>query len=112
MITLGEGMSVASDEPGDARYDITVEGAEFGIYSSMRIRLDNTTFSRPLQVFVAPGCELIIEVQPGTELPEVIQNTSDVRTIRSYVEKIVFPEAQYVLPNTDSVVIREIDWNS
>ena len=112
VINLGEGMTASSSEPGDVKYDITIEGAEFGIYSSMRIRLDNTTFSRPLKVFVAPGCELIIEVQPGTELPEVIQNTSESRTIRSYVEKVAFPEASYNVFNQGTVVVREVDWNS
>lgn len=111
-ITLGDGMTVASGEPDDALYDLVIDGAEFGSYSSMRIRLDGTTFSRPLNVYVAPGCELIIEVQPGTELPEVIQNTAAVKTITSYVEKVAFPEAAYELPNLGSVIIREVDWNS
>ena len=112
VIQLGEGMTLASGEPEDAHYDITIDGAEFGSYSSMRIRLDNTTFSRPLNVYVAPGCELIIEVQPGTELPQVIQNTANVKTITSYVEKKAFPEAGYELPNLGSVIVREVDWNS
>ena len=75
-------------------------------------RLDGTTFSRPLNVYVAPGCELIIEVQPRTELPEVIQDTSAVKTIASYVERKAFPEAGYELPNLGTVVVREVDWNS
>ena len=111
-IQLGDGMTLASGEPGDPKYDLVIEGAEFGSYSSMRIRLDNTTFSRPLNVYVAPGCELIIEVQPGTELPEVIQNTAAIKSIRSYVEKKAFPEAVYELPNLGTVVVRVVDWNS
>ncbi|MGM9615116.1 MAG: hypothetical protein ACI3W7_06305 [Oscillospiraceae bacterium] len=111
-IILGDGMTLASGEPDDTLCDISIEGAEFGSYSSMRIRLDGTTFSRPLNVYVAPGCELIIEVQPGTELPEVIQDTSIVKTITSYVEKKAFPEAAYELPNLGSVIVREVDWNS
>ncbi len=102
-ITLGDGMANG--------YDITIDGAEFGSYSSMRIRIDGTTFSRPLNVYVAPGCELIIEVQPGTELPEVIQDTAATMFIRSYVSKIAYPDAGYTLPNLGSVVVRTVDWN-
>ena len=111
-IQLGTGLSFASGEMEDGVVDITIDGAEFGSYSSMRLRLDGTTFSRPLNVYVAPGCELIIEVQPGTELPEVIQNTSAIKHITSYVEKKAFPEAGYDLPNLGTVVVREVDWNS
>ena len=111
-IELGGGLSFASGEMEDGVVDITVDGAEFGSYSSLRIRLDGTTFSRPLNVYVAPGCELIIEVQPGTELPEVIQDTSAVKTITSYVEKKAFPGAGYELPNLGAVIVREVDWNS
>lgn len=111
-IELGGGIVSASGEMEDGVFDITIDGAEFGSYSSMRLRLDGTTFSRPLNVYVAPGCELIIEVQPGTELPEVIQNTTDTKGITSYVEKKAFPEASYELPNMGTVVVREVDWNS
>ena len=111
-VELGSGLTAASGEMEDGIFDITIDGAEFGSYSSLRLRLDGTTFSRPLNVYVAPGCELIIEVQPGTELPEVIQDTSAVKTIRSYVEKKAFPEAEYELPNLGSVIVREVDWNS
>lgn len=111
-VVLGDGLTSASGEMEDGIFDITVDGAEFGSYSSLRIRLDGTTFSRPLNVYVAPGCELIIEVQPGTELPEVVQDTSAVKTIRSYVEKKAFPEAEYELPNLGTVIVREVDWNS
>lgn len=111
-IQLGGGLVSASGEMEDGVFDITIDGAEFGSYSSMRLRLDGTTFSRPLNVYVAPGCELIIEVQPGTELPEVIQNTTATKGITSYVEKKAFPEASYELPNMGTVVVREVDWNS
>ena len=112
-VQLGDGLTAASGEMEDGIYDITIDGAEFGSYSSMRIRLDGTTFSRPLNVYVAPGCELIIEVQPGTELPEVVQNTSATKDYSSYVEKKAFPEASYeMMPNMGTVVVREVDWNS
>lgn len=94
-------------------YDITIEGAEFGSYSSMRIRLDGSTFSRPLSVYVAPGCELIVEVAPGTELPEVIQDTGASRDIRSYTMQVEVPGVGYTAaPNTGSVIVRTVDWNS
>ncbi len=111
-VKLGGGIVSASGEMEDGVFDITIDGAEFGSYSSLRIRLDGTTFSRPLNVYVAPGCELIIEVQPGTPLPEVIQDTSAVKTVTSYVEKKAFPQAGYELPNLGSVIVREVDWNS
>ena len=110
-ISLGGGITFASGEMEDGIVDISIDGAEFGSYSSLRIRLDGTTFSRPLNVYVAPGCELIIEVQPGTPLPEVVQDTSMVKTIPTYVERKAFPDAGYELPNLGSVVIREAVWN-
>ncbi len=103
-VHLGEGM-----ENG---YDITIEGAEFGTYSSLRLRLDGTTFSRALKVYVAPGCELIIECAPGTELPEVIQDTTETKDVKSYVMQKSMPGTGYFgAPNTGSVVIRTVDWN-
>ncbi len=112
-IQLGDGLVSASGEMEDGIFDITIDGAEFGSYSSLRLRLDGTTFSRPLNVYVAPGCELIVEVQPGTELPEIIQNTTATKDITSYVEKKAFPEASYeMMPNMGTVTVREVDWNS
>lgn len=94
-------------------YDITIEGSEFGSYSSMRIRLDGSTFSRPLSVYVAEGCELIIEVAPGTELPEVIQDTSATKDVKSYTMQVEVPGSGYTaVPNTGIVIVRTVDWNS
>lgn len=94
-------------------YDITIEGAEFGTYSSLRLRLDGTTFSRALKVYVAPGCELIVEAAPGTELPEIIQDTTQTRDVRSYVMQQSMPGTGYFdSPNTGSVVVRTVDWNN
>ena len=92
-------------------YDIVVINNEFGGHSTMRIRLDGTTFSRPLNVYVAKGCDLIVEVAPGTPLPTIHQDTSETMDLLSYVDQ-QNPEIGYQdVPNTGTVTIQQLDWN-
>ena len=92
-------------------YDIVVINNEFGGHSTMRIRLDGTTFSRPLNVYVAKGCDLIVEVAPGTKLPTINQDTSKTMDILSYVDQ-KNPDIGYkAVPNCGTVTIQQLDWN-
>jgi hypothetical protein len=92
-------------------YDIVVLNSEFGSHSTMRLRLDGTTFSRPLNVYVAKGCDLIVEVAPGTKLPTINQDTSKTMDILSYVDQ-KNPDIGYkAVPNCGTVTIQQLDWN-
>ena len=62
-------------------------------------------------MYVAKGCDLIVEVAPGTPLPTIHQDTSETMDLLSYVDQ-QNPEIGYQdVPNTGTVTIQQLDWN-
>ena len=86
-------------------YDIAITGTEFGCYSSALVQLDGSEFSRPLDVYVAEGCSLIIQYT-GDTAPVVNQDTGVTRDIPSYLNSKRTFEG---VPNTGLVVLQQMD---
>lgn len=66
----------------DGEYDISVTGSEYGSFSAVRLYVDGSTFSRPLKVYVANGCEL--EIIYTGEKPAVEQDASATMVVKCY----------------------------
>ena len=86
-------------------YDVTITGTEFGCYSSLLIQLDGSEFSRPLDVYVAEGCTMILQYT-GDVAPVVNQDTSVIADISSYLNSARTFED---VPNTGLIVIQHVD---
>lgn len=97
--------SASGSSGGISGYDITITGTEFGCYSSLMIQLDGSEFSRPLDVYVAEGCELVIQYT-GDTAPLVNQDISASYDIASYLNSARTFED---VPNTGRVVIQQVD---
>lgn len=74
----------------DGEYDISVTGTEYGSFSAVRIYLDGSTFSRPLKVYVANGCEL--EIIYTGDKPAVEQDTSASKVVKCFANTELKPE--------------------
>ena len=86
-------------------FDIAITGTEFGCYSSALVQLDGSEFSRPLDVYVAEGCSLIIQYT-GDTAPVVNQDTGYTQDIPSYLNSARTFED---VPNTGLVAIQHVD---
>ncbi len=97
--------SASGSSGGISGYDITITGTEFGCYSSLLLQLDGSEFSRPLDVYVAEGCELVIQYS-GDTAPVINQDTSACYDIASYLNSSRTFED---VPNTGRIVLQQVD---